>query len=299
MGHGIGQVFAHRGFRVTLYDVKEEILRNALGQIESHLQTFCHYGFINRREIRTTLSRIDLSLNLEKATRNAHFVLEATPEDLQLKKNLCRDLDTFCSPSVIIASNTSGLSLTEMVSLAIHQERFVIAHWFNPPYIVPTVEVVKGERTSNETFETTYQLLKKAGKLPIRILKEIPGFLLNRIQFAMFREVLFCLEQGLATAEDIDLAVKGSLGFRLPTIGPLMTSDLGGLDTFYRISQYLFKVLDDSKIPHRVLKEKIEQGKLGAKTGEGFFKYSPRKMKKLIEERDHQFLQRLKCLYRK
>ena len=137
------------------------------------------------------------------------------------------------------------------------------------------------------------------GKQPVKILKEAPGFLGNRLQFALYREALACLKEGIASAEDIDLAVKGTFGFRLPTLGPLETSDFGSLDTFLYITQYLFKEIDRSTEPPEILKEKVAQGKLGVKTGEGFFLYPAEKVQQKIKERDHQFLQRLKCLYLK
>jgi 3-hydroxybutyryl-CoA dehydrogenase len=159
------------------------------------------------------------------------------------------------------------------------------------------VEIVRGKDTSDQTIDLVYQILTAIGKKPVRILKETLGFLGNRLQFALYREVLACLKEGIASAEDIDTTVKGSFGFRLPTIGPLETSDFGGLDTFLYITEYLFKDLDRSVEPPEILKEKVKQGKLGVKTGEGFFLYPPEKKEERIKERDRQFLQRLKCLY--
>ncbi|MDI6761427.1 MAG: 3-hydroxyacyl-CoA dehydrogenase NAD-binding domain-containing protein [Thermodesulfobacteriota bacterium] len=189
-------------------------------------------------------------------------------------------MDKYCPPHTIIASNTSGLSLTEMASGIHRQDRPVITHWWNPPHIIPVVKVVKGQFTSDQTVDLVCQLLKTIGKKPVKILKEVPGFLGNRLQFALYREALACLKEGVASAEDIDTAVKGSFGFRFPTLGPLETSDFGGLDTFLTISQYLFEVIDRSTEPPELLKEMVSQGKLGVKTGEGFFSYPPEKVGK-------------------
>ncbi len=178
-------------------------------------------------------------------------------------------------------------------------DRTIIAHWWNPPHIIPVVELVKGQYTSDQTVDLVYELLKSIGKKPVKILKEVPGFLGNRLQFALYREVLSCLKEGVASAEDIDSAVKGTFGFRLPTIGPLETSDFGGLDTYLNIAEYLFKEIDRSTEPPEMLREKVIQGKLGVKTGEWFFSYPPGKVKEKIKERDRQFLKRLKCLYLK
>jgi 3-hydroxybutyryl-CoA dehydrogenase len=173
----------------------------------------------------------------------------------------------------------------------------VLTHWFNPPHIVPAVEIVRGKFTSDETVNLMYDLLKKVKKLPIRVNKEIPGYLLNRIQFAMLREVWFLWREGIASAEDIDLAVKGSLGFRLASIGPLITSDLGGQDTFCTVAKYLLPLLDDSHVPPDSYVSMVESGRLGLKTGRGFFDYSNEEWEAIIEKRDKEFLQRLKMLY--
>jgi 3-hydroxybutyryl-CoA dehydrogenase len=153
---------------------------------------------------------------------------------------------------------------------------------------------VRGEKTSDETAELTYRLMQKLGKKPVRLLKEVPGFLFNRLQFALYREALHCLEEGVATAEDIDLVVKAGYGFRLPVLGPLETSDFGGLDTFYRICKNLFPDLSAAQTPPPLLKKLTEEGKLGVKTGEGIYKYPPAVARRKIRERDQRLLQQLK-----
>lgn len=152
------------------------------------------------------------------------------------------------------------------------------------PHIIPVVEIVRGKYTSDQTIDLVYKLLLAIGKRPVRILKETLGFLGNRLQFALYREVLACLKEGIASAEDIDTTVKGSFGFRMPTIGPLETSDFGGLDTFLYITEYLFKDLDRSVNSPQILIEKVKQEKLGVKTGEGFFLYPPEKKKKELRK---------------
>jgi 3-hydroxybutyryl-CoA dehydrogenase len=299
MGHGIGQTFALGGYDVTLNDVSNELLDKALKQIRKNLDTFIEFGITTQDAAKEALSRIRTKTALKEAVKDADFIVEALPEVMDLKKRFFKELDEHSPPHAIIASNTSGLSLTEMASGIKRQEQAVIAHWWNPPHIIPVVEIVRGRFTSDETVNLTYQLLAGIGKKPVKLLKEAPGFLGNRLQFALYREALACLKEGIATAEDIDLAVKGTFGFRLPTIGPLETSDLGGLDTFFNVSKYLFKEIDRSTEPPDLLREKVESGKLGVKTGEGFYSYPGGKAQEKIEERDRQFLQRLKCLYYK
>ena len=299
MGHGIGQTFALGGYGVTLNDITDELLGKALRQIRKNLDTFIEFGITTTEAAKEAFSRIKTETSLKDAVKNSDFVVEALPEIMDLKKRIFKELDEYCPAHVFIASNTSGLSLTEMASGIRRQDQAVIAHWWNPPHIIPVVEIVKGRYTSDQTVDLVYQLLTAIGKKPVRILKEIPGFLGNRLQFALYREALSCLKEGVASAEDIDLAVKGTFGFRLPTIGPLETSDFGGLDTFLNISRYLFKEIDRSTDPPDFLIEKVRTGKLGVKTGEGFYAYPGEKAQEKINERDRQFLQRLKCLYHK
>ncbi len=297
MGHGIAQTYALGGYDVLLNDIRDDILEKAIQQIHFNVDTFIEFGITSLEMAKEALRKIKTTTDLKTAVKEADVIVEALPEIMHLKKQFFNDLNRYCPSHSIIASNTSGLSLTEMVSEFRRKEQVVIAHWWNPPHIIPVVEIVKGRYTSLQTVDLVYQLLVSIGKRPVKILKEVPGFLGNRLQFALFREALACLIEGVASAEDIDTAVKGTFGFRLPTLGPLETSDFGGLDTFLHITEYLFKDLDRSVEPPELLKEKVSQGKLGVKTGEGFFLYPPGKKEERMKERDRQFLQRLKCLY--
>jgi 3-hydroxybutyryl-CoA dehydrogenase len=297
MGHGIGQTLALGGYEVILNDISEELLEKAVQRIRSNLNTFIEFGIATPKQAKEALSRIQSNTDLKAAVKETDFVVEAVPEVMDIKKEVFKKLDEYCPGHTIIASNTSGLSLTEIVSQIKRKDQAVIAHWWNPPHIIPVVEVVRGRYTSDQTVNLVYQLLVAIGKRPVKILKEVPGFLGNRLQFALYREALACLREGIASAEDIDTTVKGTFGFRLPTLGPLETSDFGGLDTFLNIVQYLFKEIDRSTEPPEILKEKVREGKFGVKTGEGFFSYPPEKVQEKIKERDSQFLRRLKCLY--
>jgi 3-hydroxybutyryl-CoA dehydrogenase len=276
MGHGFAQVFAQKGVPVSLYDIQEEILKRASLRISANLDTFIQHGIIHQKEKKAALEKIITSMDLGEAVHNADFILEAVPEIMDLKKEIFKKLDQLAPPHTILASNTSGLSITEIGAVTQRPEKTIITHGGNPPHIIPVIEIVRGEKTSDETAELTYRLMLKLGKQPVRLLKEVPGFLFNRLQFALYREALHCLEAGVATAEDIDLVVKAGYGFRLPVLGPLETSDFGGLDTFYRISQNLFPDLSD------------------VKTGEGIYKYPPAVARRKIKERDRRLLQQLK-----
>ena len=300
MGHGIAQAFAQKKHNVTLYDLSERILEQALNQIASDLETFVEEDILEKQDIADILSRINLTTDLHHAASGADLVIEAAPEDLDLKTDLFTKMDRYAPDHTILASNTSMLPISRFGSQVSRKEKLIITHWFNPPAIVPVVEIVLGNETSEETVQTTFQLLKDIGKQPVRVRKEIPGFLVNRIQTAMFREVLSLLEQGVASPEDIDTAVKGSFGLRLGVIGVLETMDMAGLDLMYKGTRHLYQYIDHSTEPQRVLQEKVEQGALGVKTGKGFFSYATGDTSEgtvsKVRERDHNLLKILKAL---
>jgi 3-hydroxybutyryl-CoA dehydrogenase len=294
MGHGFAQIFAQKGYSVLLYDIDEKILKAALARIGANLDTFIEHGMIRSKEKKPTLERIATTTNLEEAVGKVDFVLEAVPEIMDLKKEVFAKLDRWTPPHAILASNTSGLSITEMGSVTSRPEKTVIIHGINPPHIIPVVEIVRGEKTSEETAELCYRLLLKLGKVPVRVLKEVPGFLFNRLQLALYREALYCLETGVAAIEDIDNVVKAGYGFRSANLGPLETSDFGGLDTFCRVAEHLLPHLSDAKSPTSVLQKLVDEGKLGVKTGEGFYSYPPAVARRKIKQRDQRLLQQLK-----
>lgn len=298
MGHGIAQVFALGGCGVVLQDVDRGILANALEKIRENFRVLGDARWISRASAERALARIRTTVDLEEAAARADFVTEAISEDLELKRRIFESLDRSTPEHAILASNTSTLKITDIAGHLPRPERAVTTHWFNPPYLVPVVEVVRGERTSAETVERTSDFLRKMGKEPVRILKEIPGFLINRIQTAMFREVLSLLEMGVAEPAEIDRAVMGSFGLRLPILGPLKTADLGGLDIWYKGMKYLYPFFDNSREPQQVMREKVEAGSLGRKTGKGFFEYpSDTGASEEERERDRKMIRLLSLLY--
>ena len=296
MGHGIAQAFAQKEFKVALYDLTDLILEKSLKKIESNLSIFAELGLIERQTVRETLSRIEVNTDLKNAVEKADFVIEAVPEDLELKRKVFKEIDRNTHDHTILASNTSMLQISEFGSEVLKKDKLIITHWFNPPYIVPVVEIVMGKETSESTYQNTYTLLRNIGKEPIKVLKEIPGFLINRIQTAMFREVLSLLEKGVASAEDIDKAIKGSFGMRLSVIGVLETMDMAGLDLMYKGTKHLFNFIESSTEPPKILKEKVEKGELGIKTGKGFFAYDDIGGSQKTQHRDKKLLKILKVL---
>lgn len=301
MGHGIAQSFLMGGYSVILYDIQESILERAAAYIKKNLELFHLADLIKSNEIELAIKRLAITTDLKFAAEGSDFIVEAVPENLELKQELSQQVEFLCPGDAIIASNTSSLTLKSIGVKVRNKERLVITHWFNPPHIVPIVEVVKGEKTSDATVETTCQLLTKIKKIPVKINMELPGFLVNRIQIAMAREVFDLYEKGVASAADIDKAVKGSLGFRLAVIGPLLTADLGGIDTWLIGAKNLLPYIQHSTQPPKALQRLFSQGHYGIKSGKGFYEYnkdfSKGEFDEAIQERDRGLLSLLKNIY--
>jgi len=297
MGHSIAQAFAQEGFQVNVTDSSASVLATLKDRVRANLATFVEEQYIDQDEAERTLERISIFHCLDEAVREADFITEVVFEDLETKRNLFQEMERYCRTTSILASNTSSYRMTDIASLMTRPERAIITHWFNPPHLVPLVEVVLGDKTSEETYDVTDRLLRKIKKIPVRVRKEIPGFLVNRIQTALHREMYSLLEMGVASAEDLDVAVKASLGFRLASIGPLLVRDLAGLDVLCKVESWLLKEINSSTEVNHVLRDMVVRGELGVKTGKGFFQFTPESVQKIIKERDRQFVHRLKELY--
>jgi 3-hydroxyacyl-CoA dehydrogenase len=301
MGHGIAQSFLMGGYPVMLFDISEPILATARAHVKKNLELFFRSDLIKEEDIETCMEKLTTTTDLEKAVSNADFIVEAAPEDLNLKQGLFEKIESFSNEDTIIASNTSSLTLKKIGERVKKKSRLVVTHWFNPPHIVPTVEVVQNEDTSDETVDIAYDLMEKIKKSPVKINWEIPGFIVNRVQIAMVREVLNLYKMGVASAADIDRAVKGSMGFRLASIGPLLTIDMGGVKLWRSVCANLLPNIESGTTPPAALDELISEGNDGIKTGKGFYDYtvdfSEEDLDKAVQQRDQEFLNRLKDLY--
>ena len=301
MGHGIAQTFLMGGYPVMLFDISDPILATARAHIQRNLELFFRSDLIREADIEASLQRLTTTTDLEKAVSGADFIVEAAPEDLNLKQGLFEKIESFADENAVIASNTSSLMLKEIGERVKHKSRLVVTHWFNPPHIVPTVEVVKNEDTSDETADTAYGLMEKIKKSPVKINWEIPGFIVNRIQIAMVREVLNLYKKGVASAADIARAVRGSMGFRLASIGPLLTIDLAGVKLWRSVCANLLPQIESGTTVPAALDDLVEKGNDGIKSGKGFYDYmvdfSEEDLDKTVQQRDQEFLNRLKNLY--
>lgn len=296
MGSGMATCYAQAGYHVALYSRAQESLERALARIESSQAVFVQEGLITAMEAGAARGRIATTTSLDKAMDGVQFVLESVPEDLELKQKLFRGMEALCPADTILATNTSGLSITAIASVCKHPERVIGQHWANPPEIVPLVEVIRGERTSDGTMEMVYQITEKLGKEPVRVQKDIPGFASNRLQYAVLREALYLVEAGVLSPEDVDRTLKSGVGFRYPWLGPLETVDLGGLDVFHTIAQYLFRELSTMQTSPEFFDRLAADGKYGIKTGEGFYKYEAGARDEILRKRDLYFVRQLKLL---
>jgi 3-hydroxybutyryl-CoA dehydrogenase len=281
MGHGIAQLAAEAGSRVMLCDVSDEVLDRAKKMIEASLVIQGRSG----GECRAIADRVEGVTSISDAVRSAGVVVECLPEDLGFKKKVFKELDATCPREVILATNTSGLSPTEIAKDLAFPERVVVAHFWNPPQLIPLVEVVPGEMTSREVVDTTVEWVRSLGKEPVRLNKECPGFIGNRLQLALLREALYIVEQGYADVEEVDRSIIYGHGRRLPVTGPFLSADMGGLDIFHIISTYLFPVLCNASEPSKMMQGLVEKGDLGIKSGRGFYEWTPEMKERTVKLR--------------
>lgn len=302
MGHGIAQSFLMGGFTVSLYDISKSALEVAKAHIQSSMELFHEFDLLSKEEINSSLQRLIENEDLESACNESSFIVEAVPEDIEVKRELFKRLQCLSSRNTILASNTSHLRLSDIFSKVEKKDRVIGLHYFNPAQIIPTVEVIKCRETSDEVVGITYDLMKSIKKEPVLIKQDIPGFLVNRIQIAAIREACYLYDKGVASAEDIDRAVKGSMGFRLASIGPLRVVDLGGVDDWLDACKKLLPHLRNDINPPECLSRFVERGQTGIKSGKGFYEYSKDIMNleldDIVEYRDRSFLELLKTTTR-
>jgi 3-hydroxybutyryl-CoA dehydrogenase len=289
MGHSIAQTYATAGYDVDLVDLNKDTLDHALEMMESNLHTLADANQINRDSITSILDRIHPSVNIKTVARDVDLAVEAVNEQREVKAKLFKLLENICKEDTIFASNTSGINVFKLAKIK-NPGRMVIHHWFAPPHIIPLVEIVPSRKTSAETIEISKSLLKKLGKIPVVLKKFINSFIVNKIQNALTSVVYELLLRNVTTVQDLDLAIKASLGIRLPIVGVVQTQDFTGLDLVSDIAKSLGKIVPN------FIKNCVEQGNLGAKTGKGLYDYGERSEIEITKKRDILYLKNLQNL---
>lgn len=295
MGHAIAHVHAMGGFKVNLYEPSDVVRGSVMAHIAEELAFMRSEGCISVTDEERALSNITLYSDLGEAVTGSDYVIEATPEIMALKRELFMTLHQLCDAQTIFASNTSSLSLGEMVKdlPPERRARTLISHWYNPAHLIPMVELSCFGDTDESVFNEVYDLHTLSGKKPVKVLKDVPGLIANRMLHALAREVFFLMESGVASPEDIDQALKYGPGFRSATTGMLEVADMGGLDIWCTVQDNLFKELNNADAACEMLREKVSSGKLGLKTGEGFYAYSAERRPEVVQQFHKRLLQQL------
>ncbi len=272
MGHGITQVAAQiGGYTVSMRDIEQKFVDNGMSMIRGSLQRFLRKGQITEAQMNEILARIKPTLDLKEAVSDADLIIEAAPENIELKKAIFREIDSHAPPHSIIASNTSSVSITELASATKRSEKVCGMHFFNPPQLMKLIEVIKGAKTSEETIQTVLEVAQKMEKETVLVKKDSPGFIVNRILIPALNEAVSLYWEGVADRDDIDKAIK--LGLNWP-MGPLMLLDYIGADTTLAIAQVLTNELDPKFHPPVGLNQIVKAQLLGRKTGKGFYDWT-------------------------
>lgn len=293
MGHATALQFAMAEYPVRLYDHQQAGLQRGQKAIEHDLATFEQAGLLTDQPDEI-LKRITYTTDMKQGCQDTDFVIESIVEDQQVKQQVWQELEQLVGPETVLATNTSGLSPTALQSVLKRPARFVVAHFWNPAQLMPLVEVVPGKQTSQATVDLTVALMNKIGKHAVPLKKEALGFVGNRIQLAVLREAFHIVDEGIASPEAVDDIIKYSLGRRWNLVGPIASADLGGLDVFKNISSYLYADLANATGTDPTLEKMVDHGKLGLKSGQGFYDWQGDAGQQVVADRDAALLNQLK-----
>ena len=296
MGPDISLGFAMAGYDVTGVDIEQSILDRAAKKISVNCRQMVEEGIFSEKQGAEVKSRISLTLDWDKAVAAADYITEAVPEEMKTKQEVFNKCGEICSENVVIASNTSSMSITEIASEMKYPRRAISTHWTIPAHLSPMVEIICGEKTSTGTKDHAVALLTEIGKKPI-VCKDSPGFIHNYVQFAMVKAALDLVERQIARPEDIDAVIRNGFGLRLSSVGPIQFVDMCGLDTILNIQKYMYGITKDPVYkPSRSIEEIVDRGDLGVKTGNGFYGYSEDVSEKFGEQTNRTIMRMRKAL---
>ena len=296
MGHGIALVCARGDFQVTLVDVKEEALRAANTKLRASMTQLVEAGFASSDGVESVLGNIAYATNMSEGVRGADLIFEAVPEQPVLKQSVYAQLEACAEAEAVFASNTSGIRVNTLANMTKRPARFLGTHFFMHAHLIPLVEVVKGNETSEDVVSSVMDLLAKLGKKPVQVRKDVHGFIANRLQHALAREAMSLVENGVVSIEDLDAVVKNSIAVRLLFTGPMEQRDFNGLDTHLSIAEYLYKDLEASREPLDILKDKVAEGNFGIKTGQGFYDWQGQDLVAVNRNKNERLIAVLKLL---
>ena len=295
MGHGIAQAFAQAGYPVSLMSRTQKTLDRARSLIEASVNTLIQEGMLAPGSGPTILGRITPTTSIEEAAQDADIAFETMAEDKEAKKAVFSQLDKYCPPRALLASNTTYITIFDLVETS-RPDKVLIAHWYTPPQIIPLVDVVKGPKTDMRNVEFMAELLKEIGKKPAVFKKYVPGYVVTRLQIATLREILYLLDNDFLSPEELDEAAKWGLALRMMIIGVVQRIDFGGLDlTVRNLEKSLFPPIPPDYKPTKIF-ELVKQGHFGVKTGKGFYDYKGRSEAEVCQERDTKLIRMLKAL---
>lgn len=294
MGNTITLAIAWADVPVIIYGLNDNETENAKNYINKEIETLIKSQLINKDKAEQITESIEYSTDLKATAKKATFIIEAVPENLEIKLELFSKLESYCAKDTIFASNSSSLPPTKMAQNLQYPERVLGAHFWNPAHLVPLVEIIRGEKTTDRFIERAKKLIYTIQKDPILVNKDVVGFVGNRLQFAILREAQHLYETGVASIEDIDKAVQLSIGRRLGVTGPFLSADLGGLDVFKSISDYTFSDLSNQKKASRTIDELVTEGNLGKKTGKGYYDWNEKTGSEIKQKRQEELIHWLK-----
>ena len=287
IGHSVSMEFALSGYEVFLNSRSEESLRAGLARIDETLGRLVELGVVTPGQAALAPSRIHPNPDLKETVENADIVIENVYEDLDLKRRIFEDLDAWAPERAVLVSGTSTLALSDLASATNRPDKVLLANYANPPHLVPSVEVLRNEMTSNKSVEIVCDLLKRVGKRPVVIQREVPGFVANRLQMALTREALSLVEKGVVSPTDIDTIIKNGIGRRWAVAGVFEVWELAGWDLIETMASWLYPDLDASDAAQEILQDRVRSGELGVKTGKGFYDWTPESAEALRERIAH------------